>query len=66
MTSTGVPLGLSWVPSAIGNWAPGVQPLEPFLTFNFAVEIEGLLVGGFSEVDGLEATCKWRNTAKAG
>ena len=55
MTSTGVPLGLSWAPSAVGNWAPGVRPLPPFLTFNFAVEIEGLLVGGFSQVDGLES-----------
>ena len=53
MTSTGVPLGLSWAPSAVSNWAPGVAPLQPFMTFNFAVEIEGLLVGGFSEVDGL-------------
>jgi len=54
MTSTGIPLGLSWLPSAVGNWVPGVRPLEPFQTFNFAVEIEGLLVGGFSEVGGVE------------
>jgi phage tail-like protein len=54
MTSTGIPLGLSWLPSAIGNWAPGVRPVEPFLAFNFAVEIEGLLIGGFTEVSGLE------------
>jgi len=32
-----------------------LRPLEPFLTFNFAVEIEGLLVGGFTEVSGLES-----------
>jgi phage tail-like protein len=32
-----------------------VRLLEPFVTFNFAVEIEGLLVGGFSEVSGLES-----------
>lgn len=56
MTSTGVPLGLSWLPSAAANWVPGVRPLEPFIAFNFAVEIEGLLVGGFSEVSGLEST----------
>jgi len=56
MTSTGVPLGLSWLPRAAANWVPGVRPLEPFLAFNFAVEIEGLLVGGFSEVSGLEST----------
>jgi phage tail-like protein len=55
MMSTGVPLGLSWLPSAAGNWVPGVRPLEPFVTFNFAVEVEGLLVGGFSEVSGLES-----------
>jgi phage tail-like protein len=55
MMSTGVPLGLSWAATAAGNFIPGVRPLEPFMTFNFAVEIEGLLVGGFSEVSGLES-----------
>jgi phage tail-like protein len=55
MMSTGVPLGLSWLPSTVGNWVPGVRPLEPFVTFNFAVEIEGLLVGGFTELSGLES-----------
>jgi phage tail-like protein len=55
MTSSGVPLGLSWLPSVIGNWVPGVRPLEPFPAFNFAVEIEGLLVGGFTDVNGLES-----------
>lgn len=56
MMSTGVPLGLSWAPSAVGNWVPGARPLEPFTTFNFAVEIEGLLVGGFTEVNGLDSS----------
>lgn len=55
MISTGVPLGLSWAAGAAGTWVPGVRPLEPFVTFNFAVEVEGLLVGGFSEVSGLES-----------
>jgi len=55
MTSSGIPLGLSWAPAAAGNWTPGARPLEPLLTFNFAVEIEGLLVGGFTEVSGLES-----------
>jgi phage tail-like protein len=55
MTSSGVPLGLSWLPSVAGNWVPGARPLQPYQTFNFAVEIEGLLVGGFSEVSGLES-----------
>jgi phage tail-like protein len=55
MMSTGVPLGSNWLPSTVGNWVPGVRAVEPFLTFNFAVEIEGLLVGGFTEVSGLES-----------
>jgi phage tail-like protein len=55
MMSTGVPLGLSWLATAAGNWLPGVRPLDPFATFNFAVEIEGLLVGGFTECSGLES-----------
>lgn len=55
MRSSGVPLGLSWLPSTVGNWTPGVRSLDPFPVFNFAVEIEGLLVGGFSEVSGLRS-----------
>jgi phage tail-like protein len=55
MTSTGIPLGLSWLPSMEGTWVPGAQPLQPYQAFNFAVEIEGLLVGGFTEVSGLES-----------
>jgi phage tail-like protein len=55
MTSRGVPLGLSWLPSMAGNWPPGARPLQPYQAFNFAVEIEGLLVGGFTEVSGLES-----------
>ena len=55
MMSSGVPLGLSWLPAVIGNWVPGARHLDPFTTFNFAVEIEGLLVGGFSDVSGLDS-----------
>lgn len=29
--------------------------IDPYLSFNFLVEMEGLLVGGFSEVTGLQA-----------
>jgi phage tail-like protein len=32
---------------------PGIR-LDPFLSFNFIVEIEGLIIGGFSEVSGLQ------------
>jgi phage tail-like protein len=66
MRSTGVPLGLSWVPSAVGNWAPGIRALDPFVTFNFAVEIEGLLVGGFSEVSGLESEVQVEDLREGG
>jgi phage tail-like protein len=52
MTTMGVPPGL--LPSVSGGWIPGVSALQPYQAFNFAVEIEGLLVGGFTEVSGLE------------
>ena len=29
--------------------------LNPYTAFNFLVEIQGLVVGGFSEVSGLQA-----------
>lgn len=34
---------------------PGSIRLDPYLTCNFLVEIEGLIVGGFTEVSGLES-----------
>ncbi len=55
MRSSGVPLGLSWVPSLTSSSAHGAKPLNPYMSLNFAVEIEGLLVGGFSEVSGLQS-----------
>ena len=33
--------------------SPGARK-DPFLGFHFVVEVEGLVVGGFSEVDGLQ------------
>jgi phage tail-like protein len=66
MMSSGIPLGLSWLPSAVGNWAPSVRPLDPFLAFNFAVEIEGLLVGGFTEVSGLESDVQFEEYREGG
>lgn len=66
MTSTGIPLGLSWLPAAVGNWAPGAAPLPPFQAFNFAVEIEGLLVGGFTEVTGLSGEVEMEEYAEGG
>jgi phage tail-like protein len=53
MRSTGAALGLTWAAGAASIWGPAIPPLQPFTTFNFAVEVEGLLVGGFTQVDGL-------------
>lgn len=52
MLSSGVGLGLNWGAWALQRWGPGGY-LDPHMAFNFAVEIEGLLVGGFSQVSGL-------------
>ena len=48
-------MGLNWLPAMAGSWVPAALRLPSFLTFNFAVEIEGLLVGGFTDVSGLES-----------
>jgi len=37
-----------------GGGAVNNKPTDPFNAFNFRVEIEGLLVGGFSECSGLQ------------
>lgn len=34
------------------NWVPGYRK-EPFLAFNFIVEIDGISVAGFTDVSGL-------------
>jgi phage tail-like protein len=66
MRTSGVPLGLSWALSATSNWAPGVRPMDPWPAFNFAVEIEGLLVGGFSEVSGLQSSIAYTDVPEGG
>jgi phage tail-like protein len=66
MMPTGVPLGLSWAPAVVGNWVPGVRALDPFQTFNFAVELEGLLVGGFTEVTGLDSSIEMHEHREGG
>jgi hypothetical protein len=35
--------------------AVGDRKKDPYLSFRFLVEIQGLIVGGFSEVSGLQA-----------
>jgi phage tail-like protein len=39
---------------------------DPYLAFNFLVEIEGLLVGGFSEVTGLEVETEVKDYREGG
>lgn len=34
------------------NWVPGYRK-DPYLTFNFVVEIDGIAVAGFTDVSGL-------------
>ena len=42
------------------------QRKDPFLTFNFAVEIQGLVVGGFNEVSGLQAEIEVQDYREGG
>lgn len=59
-----VPLGLNaGVSSLLG--AAG-QRLDPYLAINFVVEIEGLIVGGFTKVDGLDSTIETQDYYEGG
>lgn len=53
MASTGFPIGYNFA-LALANRLGGAR-LDPYHGYNFAIEIEGLLVGGFSHVTGLAA-----------
>lgn len=56
-----VPLGLNTaLPSAAG------QRVDPYLAVNFLVEIEGLIAGGFSKVDGLESAIETEDYVEGG
>lgn len=55
-----IPLGLN---AALG--ASGLR-LDPYLAVNFVVEIDGLIVGGFSKVDGLESTIETQDYLEGG
>jgi phage tail-like protein len=48
MPSIGVNVGIAMLGKALG------VRLDPYNAFNFLVEIEGIIAGGFSEVSGLE------------
>lgn len=44
----------------------GEKPRDPYMAFNFAVEIEGLTVGGFSEVIGLSGKLELESYVEGG
>src|SRR3954468_8076860 len=43
----------------------GVRP-DPYLAFNFYIEIEGLLVGGFSDCSGLQVETELQEYVEGG
>ena len=42
------------------------KPQDPYMAFNFMVEIEGLTVGGFSEVTGLSSNMELESYVEGG
>lgn len=52
--TSAIPLGLN-AAASLGAEALGIRPRDPYQGFNFLIEIEGLLTGGFTEVTGLES-----------
>jgi len=51
-----MPFGLNASAGALG------VRLDPYLGYNFLVEIDGLLAGGFREVRGLESSVEMGRT----
>lgn len=51
--STGFPVGFNFS-SLLSNRLAGIR-FDPYAACNFVVELEGLLVGGFTQVNGLES-----------
>ena len=46
--------------------AVGDRKKDPYLSFRFLVEIHGLIVGGFSEVSGLQAETEFEEKREGG
>lgn len=59
-----LPLGLNAALTAAGG-ALGKR-LDPYAAFNFLVEMDGLLVGGFSQVQGLECSIQTEERVEGG
>jgi phage tail-like protein len=58
------PLGLN-AALAAGLAAAG-RRIDPYLGFNFLVEIEGMITGGFSKVEGLESAIETQDYVEGG
>lgn len=58
------PSGMSWSLGLLSDQTG--RRLDPYLGFNFLVEIEGLIVGGFSEVSGLESSIEVETRREGG
>jgi phage tail-like protein len=58
------PLGLNT--ALVGALGVAGKRVDPYLAVNFLVEIEGLIAGGFSKVDGLESTIETQDYAEGG
>lgn len=58
------PLGLN--AALIGALGAFGKRLDPYLAVNFLVEIDGLIVGGFSRVEGLESTIDTQDYVEGG
>jgi phage tail-like protein len=56
----GLNAGLVGITGALG------KRLDPYHAHNFLVEIEGLVVGGFTKVDGLESTIETQDVTEGG
>lgn len=66
MTSSGASLGLSWAATIAGSSTSAAPRQDPYRTFNFAIEIDGLLVGGFTEVSGLASRLETEDYREGG
>lgn len=58
------PLGLN--ASLASALAAGGRRLDPYLAINFLVELDGLVVGGFSRVEGLESSIQTEDYVEGG
>jgi len=59
-----IPLGLN-AAYTLGAGALGVRA-DPYHAHNFLIEIDGLLTGGFAQVDGLESAIEVEDRAEGG